>query len=183
MSTPRQLACPILLALMLSGCGSDTPFGVDVRIPPRDAAPVQTDALSYTLVRRQGEYRAHVTATLTNTTTEPLHFARCMPGSTTPMYGLRRTGPDSTRTLFSDWAWACVGGVPTGRLLPGQSVSVRVPLGSVDQPNMSPPLRPEHLIGRMRVSVALCAAAVSDSDYCVPLPLAQRESNAFVVTY
>jgi len=99
------------------------------------------------------------------------------------MFSIGRTGTDSLRRHFIDWAWACVGGVPTGVLAPGLSVTVRVPLGSIDQPNMQPPLRPEDLVGQFRVALSLCASNVSDSDSCTPVPQAARRSNAFVVHY
>jgi len=99
------------------------------------------------------------------------------------MFGVRRTGPDSAAKLFSDLAWACVGGVPTGEIPVAGTVTVRVPVGSVDQPAMQPPLEPEELIGLMRVELSLCKKYSADSDDCDPLPQAQRSSNAFYVTY
>ena len=137
----------------------------------------------YHLRRESFAYRAYARITLRNRTAAPIHFARCMPGDTLPMFGLRRTGPDSTRSFFVDWAWACVGGVPTGELRPGDSLEVRVPLGSYDQPQMSPPLRPEELIGLLRAQFSLCRARVADSDYCDPVPQAEAQSNAFEVRY
>ena len=148
-----------------------------------DAWPGRTDSLVYHLRREPGEYRAYASVTLRNRTGGPIHFARCMPGDVRPMFWLSRTGPDSTARLFVDWAWACVGGVPTGELAPGNSVVVRVPLGSIDQPNMSPPLRPEHLVGLLRVRFHLCRARNNDSDYCEPVPQADAQSNAFEVRY
>src|SRR5438552_11056740 len=97
--------------------------------PVRDNSPVQTDSLVYHLERRPSEYRAYVTATFTNKTSSPVYFARCNDESQTPMFGIRRTGPDSTKALFSDFAWACVGGVPTGQIPPGGKTTVRVPVG------------------------------------------------------
>ena len=148
-----------------------------------DAWPARSDSLVYHLRREPGEYRAYASVTLRNRTGGPIHFARCMPGDMRPMFGIRRTGPDSTARLFVDWAWACVGGVPTGELASGNSVVVRVPLGSIDQPNMSPPLRPEHLVGLLRVQFQLCRARNDDSDNCDPVPQADAQSNAFEVRY
>jgi hypothetical protein len=63
-------------------------------------------------------------------------------------------------------------------------VLVRVILGTVDQPDMQPPLQLEWLIGQMRVELWLCRGAVADSDDCVePLPQAERQSNAFEVRF
>jgi hypothetical protein len=99
------------------------------------------------------------------------------------MFGMSRTGADSTRRFFVDWAWACVGGVPTGVIAPGDSVTVRAPFGSVDQPNMQPPLQAEELVGLFRIYLHLCAKYDSDSDECELLPASERRSNAFLVHY
>src|SRR4051812_14319678 len=147
--------------------------------PARDDSPVQTDSLIYHLRRLPSEYRAGVTATFVNRSASPVYFARCNRQSTTPMFGVRRTGSDSTAKLFSGLAWACVGGVPTGEIPVGGSVTVRVPLGTVDQSAMQPPLRPEDLVGLMRVELSLCKKYSADSDYCDPSPQTQRSSNAF----
>lgn len=156
----------------------------DVDVPPtRDTSPVQTDSLSYRLVRRPGEYRAYVVATYRNTTGAPVYFKRCTMEAPLPMFDMGRTGADSTRDFFVDWAWACVGGVPTGVLAPGASVTVRVPFGSVDQPNMQPPLRAEELVGVFRIYLSLCTQYLADSDDCVASPVAERRSNAFLVHY
>lgn len=166
------------VALFVGCSGSEMISG-----PPRDDSAVQTDSLTYHLQRLPSEYRAYVIATFTNHSNASIYFARCDRNSALPMFGVRRTGPDSTATLFHDWAWACVGGVPTGEILPGATISVRVPVGSMDQPNMYPPLKPEELVGLMRVEISFCKSYSSDSDYCDPLPQAQRSSNAFLVTY
>ena len=149
----------------------------------RDDSPVQTDSLTYHLKRFPSEYRADVVATFTNRTASPVYFARCSRESTKPMFSVRRTGPDSTAKLFSSIAWACVGGVPTGEIAAGSSISVQVAVGSLDQPAMRPALKPEDLVGLMRVELRLCAKYSADSDYCDPVPQAERSSNAFNVSY
>ena len=159
-----------------------------VTIPSWDTSPIQTDSDVYTLERVSnawgGAWRAYPIAIYRNTTNAPIHFARCTSSSTLPMWIVRRTGADSTRRLFGDHAWACVGGVPTGSIAPGDAVLVRVILGTVDQPDMQPPLQLEWLIGQMRVELWLCRGAVADSDDCVePLPQAERQSNAFEVRF
>lgn len=166
------------LASMVAGCGSALDAGL-----ARDDSPVQTDAVAYTLRRESGAWRAYALATFRNTTGAPVAFARCMPSDTLPMFGVRRTGADSTRELFLDWAWACVGGVPAGSVAPGGAVTVRVPLGSVDQAMMQPPLQADWLVGRMRVELELCVPPVAAWDDCQLLPQAQRQSNAFEVRY
>jgi hypothetical protein len=174
----RLLAAAAVVALAACDDAADP-----MAVPDRDASPVQTDSLAYTLARGPSAYRAVVTATYRNGGSAPVYFKRCMPNDPLPTVSVRRTGADSARTLFVDWAWACVGGVPTGTLAPGQSVTVRVPVGSVDQPQMQPPLRPEQLVGRLRVELDLCARFTAESDFCEPLPQPQRSSNAFLVRY
>jgi hypothetical protein len=169
----------IVVALLSSACGA-------ARIADPSVVrgePIRTDAVEYHLIRMPGEYRTYVTATYTNRTSQPVYFARCTPADARPMFSVRRTGADSTRTFFTDWAWACVGGVPTGKIDPGASVAVRVPFGSVDQPAMQPPLKAGDLAGTFRIVLSLCRDFVSDSDACAPVGDAERISNAFVVSY
>jgi hypothetical protein len=151
--------------------------------PQRDASPVQTDSLQYHLRKVPGAYDAYATATYVNRTGGPVYFARCGSAATGPLFYLRRSGPDSTAAAFIGAVWACVGGVPTGTLAPGEALSVRVWLGSTESPNANPPIRPSERVGRFRVEFALCAAPAADSDYCVPVPQAQRQSNAFDVLF
>ncbi len=152
--------------------------------PERDASPVQTDATAYRLRRTGGGYEATAVATYVNRTGAPVYYARCGVGSYDgPLFGYRRTGADSARTLFTDSVWGCVGGVPTGELRPGDSVTVRVRLGAFDQPHMTPRLRPEDVVGRMRVELRLCARFARDSDACDLLPQPLRQSNAFDVRF
>jgi len=153
--------------------------------PSRDSSPVQTDSLVYHLRRSPTEpgALAYVTAVYRNVGAGPVYFPRCTRNFAYPMYKLRRTGADSTRRLFTDWAFACVGGVPTGTIPPGDSVVIRVRVGSIDQPTMYPPLRPGDLIGDLRVELELCDHPSSDSDSCELAPQAKRSSNAFNVRY
>jgi hypothetical protein len=171
--------CLALASAVAIACGIRSSNSV----PPRDSSPLQTDSLIYHLRRLPGQYRAYVTATFHNRTASPIYFARCNRESTTPMFGLRRTGADSARVLFSDFAWACVGGIPTGSIAVGDSVIVKVPAGSLDQKAKQPPLMPEHIVGLMRIELSLCQKSSSDSDYCDQISQAQRSSNAFLVTY
>jgi len=175
-----------LFTLLLAGTGACA-----VRVsavpteakPPWDSSAVQTDSLIYHLRRRADEYRAYATATLRNTTTSPIYFAQCNINTVSPMFGIRRTGADSTRRYFQEWDWACTGGVPTGTLNPGDSIVVRVPLGSVDQPTMQPALQPGDIVGELRIELTLCAQFETESGRCALLPQAQRSSNAFSVRY
>src|SRR5258708_39500566 len=69
------------------------------------------------------------------------------------------------------------------KIPPGGSTTVKVLLGSIDQPTMRPPLRPEWLVGLMRIDLALCRRYSPDSDECDSMPAKERVSNAFLVTY
>ena len=180
-----ERACTRLLTAGIAlGCGAASLTSLPVNeIPPRDNSPIQTDSLLYHLQRLPSEYRAFVVAIYTNRTQSTVYFARCNRQSTIPMFGVRRTGADSSRSLFSDVAWACVGGVPTGAIAPGESVTIQAKLGTVDQLAMRPPLKLEDLVGLMRVELRLCRTFSTDSDYCDPVPDPQRISNAFLVTY
>ena len=181
-SSIRLASVPTILVALGCGAGSVTSLHGN-GIPVRDNSPAQTDSQIYHLQRLPSEYRAYAVATYTNRTASPVYFARCNRESTIPMFGIRRTGADSAKKLFSDVAWACVGGVPTGEIAPGASVTIRAILGSMDQLAMQPPLKPEDIVGLMRVTLELCRTFSADSDYCDPVPDAQRISNAFLVSY
>lgn len=152
-------------------------------LPPGAPPPVLTDAPSYTLEREDGGYTAEALATYTNSTGRPVYYQRCTREFTGPINWLRRTGADSTARSFVGGAWACVGGVPTGRVLPGGSLSARVFLGSTDSPQAHPPIAPEERVGRFRIEFALCSQHADDSDDCEALPQAARESNAFELRF
>jgi hypothetical protein len=106
-----------------------------------------------------------------------------LPDSDTPMYDVRRTGPDSTRSSLVGLAWACVGGVPTGLVPPAGSVTVQARLGGTTSSSATPTTEPEAGLGHFRVVLALCAEAVNDSDLCTPLPMPESQSNAFEVRW
>ena len=170
----------LLIVSVLGACR-----GTDATAPAplvRDASPLQTDALSYQLVRLPNEYTVTVTATYVNTTGAPVYYRRCGVASTTPMFELRLTGVDSARTdVFAGVAWACVGGVPTGVLAPGDQVTIRVPFGGPDQPRAQPPITPENFTGRFRILLGLCVRYVADSDACERTADRARQSNAFEI--
>jgi hypothetical protein len=172
----RLAVLPLVLA-----CSGPAVGPQDFSLPLGAFPPVVTDADVYRLTRVDGGYAAEALATYTNTTDHAVYFQRCMPNLDGPMYGLRRTGSDSTAPSFVGDAWACVGGVPAGRVLPGASISARVSLGSTDSPLAQPPIAAAERVGRFRIEFALCVAHVADSDDCQPLPQAARESNAFEI--
>lgn len=179
----RQLVVLYLFSFTcLAACNASDVADPNVA-PNRDSSPAQTDSLVYHLVRSPNMYRAYVVATYTNRTSSPVSFVRCTQDATTPMYGIRRTGPDSTARLFVDLSWACVGGVPNGTIAPGASVTVRMPVGSFDQPQMTPPLQKQDIVGLMRMDFGLCQSLASDVAACKALPAEQRQSNAFLVVY
>jgi hypothetical protein len=180
-SVARSLARSLLAVACAAACHQSPDAGPVG--PARDASPVRTDATVYRLVRTRSGYDATAVATYVNRSDAPVYYPRCGPGIAGPMFGYRRTGADSTRELFTDTAWACVGGMPTGVIPPGDSVVVRVRLGAYDQPDMNPPLRPEDIVGTMRVELELCARPTSSSEDCERAPQAARQSNAFVVRY
>ena len=173
--------CAVLSSTMACSDGVAPLDAADV--PLRDQSPLQTEALAYRLERRTYEYRAIVRATFVNSTDAPIHYKRCMPNSAEPMFHVARTGADSGRTFFVDWAWACVGGVPTGVLASGDSITIEARFGSVDQPSMNPPLQAEQLVGQFRIYLDLCTRFTTDSDYCELQTAIARRSNAFLIHY
>lgn len=172
-----QLSALVLLASL--ACSGTNVGDEDFVLSPGAPPPVTTDAAVYTLARVDGGYDAEAVATYTNTTGRSVYYQRCLSESNEPIHGLRRTGPDSTAPAFVGSVWACVGGVPTGRIVPGAAVSARVNLGSTDSPHAQPPITPEQRVGRFRIEFALCAKHADDSGDCSALPQAARESNAF----
>ena len=172
----------IPLAAVLA-CSAPAVGPEDFVLPPGAPPPVVTDAVVYTLAHEPGGYTATALATYTNTTGRPVYYQRCTRESQGAMYGLRRTGEDSTARSFVLAVWACVGGVPTGRIPPGGSLSARVSLGSTDSPRAQPPIAPDERVGRFRIEFALCAQPADDSDDCEALPQAARESNAFELRF
>ena len=182
-SEMRRRCLPFALAAFVTSCRDVT--AVDASGPARDASPAQTDATVYHLHRTTNAYEASATVTYVNRTATSVYYAPCGVGTYDgPLYGVRRTGPDSTRRLQTDIGWACVGGVPTKELRPGDSVTVQVRLGAYDQPTQSPPVQPQDLVGLMRFQFFLCARSVNSEDCArTPLPQALEQSNAFDVRY
>jgi hypothetical protein len=146
------------------------PHGVD--------SPVQTDSLEYTLLRVPGGYQALARAVYVNRTGRELHFARCTPDHDGPIFNLQRATSVTTQSVVGG-AWACVGGVPTGRLPAGDSVVVNVGLGSWDSPHANPPITMSMRTGLFRVVLQLCQDHAADSVGCRLLPIEQRRSSIF----
>lgn len=178
-----RLAVCYLTASACLACGSSSEPSRGG--PVRDNSLAQTDSTLYRLQRTGNAYRATAVVTYVNRTGSPVYYARCGIGSYDgPLFHVRRTGPDSTRKLWNDISWACLN-VPTGELPAGDSLNFEVPLGAYDQPTTSPPIKPEDLVGLMRVELHICANSQADSDRCTisPLPQPLRQSNAFDVRY
>jgi hypothetical protein len=174
---PLIRAIPLLTvtAFGLASCKSGT-------APLDDAArSVQTDSAVYQLRHEGTVYNAWANVSYTNNSGKPVYFARCSPASTSPMYGLRRTGADSTAPSFIGTAWACVGGVPMGSIAPNETISVRVWLGSTDSPLAKPPITQAMRTGRFRIVLLLCTKRFADSDNCQAMPGELMVSNAFEV--
>ena len=171
-------ACDPLLPNGLGSFDDEAVADVELPLPVRDSSPVQTDSLSYTLRRRGGVLEATALAVYVNRSATGVHFARCTSDSDDPLLSLRRELPPGASPIVGS-PRACVAGVPTGRLAPGDSLVVKVWLGSVDSPSAYPPITMTDRTGIFRVLLDLCAEAVADSDECTLLPAGQRQSNLF----
>lgn len=161
---------------MALACGNTT------AVPARDDSPIQTDALVYRLRRIPGGYDATAIASYTNRTGQPVYFARCDPTSTLPIHFVVREPPDETPSVVGA-VWACVGGVPTGVIAPDSGVTVEVWLGSLDSPNAQPPIRPEERVGLFRIVFQLHHVPGVDPDAETLLPLEERRSNVFRISF
>ncbi len=131
----------------------------------------------YRLRRGGGFFNAHAIAAYVNRDAGPVHFARCMPEHTGPMYDIVRA--DTGTWSFVGEVWGCVGGVPTGTVAPGDSLVVRVALGGSESSNADPPITMAERTGLFRIVFAFCAGATADSVDCVPTPEEHRRSNVF----
>ena len=166
----------LLGLLLVVGCVKDA------WAPFLSSDPVRTDALSYVLVRVSGNYDYYAVARVRYTNPGPtaIFFPRCNGWRTKPMYGIRREGnPELSAALGI--SWGCVGGVPMGRIEPGETVELEVSLGSHDSPNANPPILMEHRTGTFRILLRLCQSAEEDSAECDLVPDEDRRSNVFEV--
>jgi hypothetical protein len=172
-----------LFSVACLGCSATDVEPHDFGLAPGAPPPILTDATRYTLAKVDGGYDAQAHAVYTNATGRTVYYRRCGGDYSGPIYDVRRTGPDSAAQSFVGAVWACVGGVPTGRVPPGGTLSADVWLGSTDSPHARPPIAADERVGQFRIVFALCTAYARDSDDCDPLPAAARESNAFEVTF
>ena len=175
----RRPAC--LLAILSFGpisCAGHDLGPSDFSLPPGAPAPVTLDATVYTLARVPGGYEATAIATYTNQTGHQVYYARCRPDDATPTFSLVRTSPMTAPSVVGT-PWACVGGVPTGSLRPGATITIRVALGSSDSPLAQPAIQPEQRTGSFRVLLDLCVTRAAESADCVSLPESARQSEVF----
>lgn len=177
---PLALAVGTTLLTMSACAGSSMvdPPATESRIPERDDSLVQTDSPVYVLRYRPGTYEAAARAVYLNRTGEAVHFTRRLPQSTGPMFYLKRIRPSGGPPVVRA-VWACVGGVPTGRLAPEASLIFRVWLGSTEPPHAQPPITMKDRTGLFRLVLELCSEAEADSDDCVPVAEEKRQSNLF----
>jgi hypothetical protein len=146
----------------------------------RDNSPVETDSLIYTLRYRPNIYEAEAVARYVNRTGKPVYFARCTPEHQTPRYSLVPVEPRQRHPVLG-LASACIGGVPTGVVAPGDSLLVRVWLGSMQSPYANPPITMADRTGCFRILLRLYRSPSEGSDFAEPLPEEQRRSNGFCV--
>lgn len=144
-------------------------------------SPITTDARVYSLTESHDRFDTEAIATYTNRTSRDVFFKRCNNESDGPMHSVVPSG--SRRRTIVGVGWACVGGVPTGTISPGRSVTVRVWLGSMKSPGSTPPVQPEDRIGMFHIEFSLCEEASADSDRCRRVPEARRRSSDFEITY
>jgi hypothetical protein len=175
--SPLRFFLAAVCAWAGAGCDELAP------VVSHDDSPVQTDSLAYTLRRDSVGWWAYVAATYRNVDTGAVYFVRCTSKDSLPTFSVRRTGADSTRMLLAGRVWNCPGGAATGSLPPGAAITVRVWVGSADQPRMQPPFQRGWLVGLMRVELDLCRSFATASADCDPLPQAERQSNAFEVGF
>jgi hypothetical protein len=170
------------LLLACTGGGSEKLAARSSESPPHDGAPITTDARVYYLTEAPGQFDAYALATYTNRTGKTVYFKRCRRNSVGPMAGVRRIdGKPSHLTVGA--VWACVGGVPTGEIPPGGSLSANVWLGSAKSPDADPPDRLDDRVGTFRILFQLCRSHEDDSDDCELLDDADRQSNPFEIRF
>ena len=99
-----------------------------------------------------------------------------------PVYGLQRATDKQLWSVIGV-AWACVGGVPTGVVEPGESLRFQVWLGSAASPHASPPIQPEERIGLYRIVLFLFDHPTTNDSDDRPLSEGDRRSNVFEVKF
>lgn len=168
----------VLAFVIVAACG-DPDRGEPLSVPDRDDAPVQTDALVYTLHAglTNEEGGVHALATYTNDTGSAVFFARCYDTDVGPIFNVERAAPDYGTHVVGP-VWACVGGVEPGVVDVDEQLVFEVPLGSSLEGG-SPPITMGERTGLFRVTVDLYSSYDPGSDSGRTLPAGQRVSNVF----
>lgn len=148
--------------------------------PARDDSPVQTDSLVYTLRSRPSVYEAEAVAHYVNRTGRPVYFAQCIGREPLARHSIVPVEPRQRRPVLGV-VWACAGGNPPGVVAPGDSLLVRVWLGSMESPHANPPITMADRTGCFRILLHLSHSPSEDSDALELLPEEQRRSNIFCV--
>lgn len=179
----RYLICFAALAILAPLACSD-PAGPEPRPDPAGTALV-TDRTEYKLAGISAGYETTLVVTYTNLGSRPVYWPGC--NSTPPVgpiYGFARAEPDTGRVL-SSLAWACVGGVPALKIPPGVSRTDTVRFVSLESPHAQPPDEPSQRVGRMRIVYDITGSvnAEGEANWRDRLPLAERQSNVFRITY
>lgn len=186
-SWPQLVVSLALIAFLLLACtGGGRSESLGARSSENTTfhygVPVRTDARVYYLTEFPDRFDAYAVATYTNRTQNTVYFKRCRRDSDGPMYEIQRVDGKTADALVKA-VWACVGGVPTGTIRPGGSLSARVFLGSAKSPNADPPDRRENRVGTFRILFQLCRSYSEDSDYCAALDDESRRSDPFEIKF
>ncbi|MFA5891926.1 MAG: hypothetical protein WDA27_13410 [Actinomycetota bacterium] len=179
----RLIALFGVSVFLLAACNGRPASAPRTTPPGETEAPVQTDARIYYLEESADRFDAEAVATYTNRTGRQVFFERCKSDSQGPVYRIRRVGANADRRSLVFAVWACVGGVPTGALPPGGTLTARVWLGSTKSPGASPPDEPEDRIGTFQITFELCREHAEESGKCQALPDSERVSNEFEVRF
>lgn len=176
-----RLRCATLAACATAfACGPGAPRPADVAALPGDASPVRTDSLVYTLRRTPQGYDGTATLRYVNRTGRPVHYRRCATDRREPLHTTVRAPPDTARIPLGVGVVSACGAVPSGVLAPGDSIVMRVWIGSMDPRRPQPGYELRNRTGSMRILLDLCESPAREGD-CTLLPEAQRRSNRFRV--
>jgi hypothetical protein len=168
----------VALALILVSCG-DSGWPDVVNDPGLVGPQVHTDSTQYQMTAVTGGISESVRVVYTNVLQRPVYFERCFPGDSRPMYDVVRAGPDSLTPLELRYVWGCVGGAPTGAVMPGATVSFDLDLTTFDDPHT--PVSITERSGSMQIVLRLCSGHRPESGDCDLLDRSYRESNLFTL--
>jgi hypothetical protein len=171
----RPLALGLALALTACGDGESEIYSGPF---PR-AYFARTDSSTYQMTGAGGSAEEVVQVTYTNLYSAPIFYARCTPGSDVPRYSLIRPAVDSGVPIYRDEVPTCVGGVSTGKLEEGESITFSVSFTSSTE--SGGPMAERS--GRLQIVILTCQRHRSDSDHCDPRPYDNySRTNEFTLT-